>query len=448
MLLLFNQIITLLKFITYQTPSKFFQEFEEHSTLLNLRYVKIISAVLLSISSFARILSIIFYDDVLKINTYQELSINNWIQISGCTLFLFLSSYALKNIKSIKSIKYQKIIALVFIAYFLTISFTVSYIISLYNTKNTLVVFLIGIITVSLFFIIEYRKLLGIVAYIISVYLISMVFPDIPVQQKIINSVAAFILGAMLFSFSRYSYYFKSSHFIQIKELEEKNMEIVRLNTQKGEILSFVAHDLRAPINNIEALSNLMLIDNEHNGEAKMIVNSATQAKSIINDLIEAAKQDNNDLPTEYISLNAFVQRLVAKWEVNTDRKIRLSMGKEHLFLKVNPSKLERVIDNLISNAFKFSSIYKPIDITITKNDDKAIIKVADFGIGIPQHLQAHIFEQFSIAGRQGLQGEKSIGLGLHISYKIIEQHHGELSVESRENEGTTFTIQLPLVSA
>jgi signal transduction histidine kinase len=258
------------------------------------------------------------------------------------------------------------------------------------------------------------------------------------------NFIAGLILGMVLLSFSRYSYYFKSSHFVQIKELEEKNQEILLLNNQKSEILSFVAHDLRAPLNNIDALSELLLLENNDNNEVKMISNASLQAKNIINDLIEAVKTEQSEIQKETIPLQPYMDRIIDKWETNTKRKIEFSQEQENLNLHVNASKLERVIDNLISNAFKFSGSDKPVAIDVSTLKNKILIKVKDFGIGIPLELQSYVFDQFSKASRKGLLGEKSIGLGLHISHKIIEQHQGKLSVSSVENEGTTFTIQLP----
>lgn len=287
-----------------------------------------------------------------------------------------------------------------------------------------------------------------IVAYIVGVYFATTLFSDISTQQKIMNFIAGLILGIVLLSFSRYSYYFKSSHFVQIKELEEKNKEILLLNNQKSEILSFVAHDLRAPLNNIDALSQLLLLENDENKEIKMISNAALQAKNIINDLIEAVKTEQTEILKESILLKPYISRIISKWEANTTRKIEFKQEHDDLNMHINASKLERVIDNLISNAFKFSSSDKPISIDVSTLKNKVFIKVKDFGIGIPLDLQAHVFDQFSKASRKGLMGEKSIGLGLHISHKIIEQHRGELSVSSTENEGTTFTIQLPLKTA
>lgn len=432
----------MLQFLTYQTPAKFSKEFNEHADTTNLRSVKVISGFLLVISGIGRIISMFFSEDVVLIQGYQQFSLNNWFQISGSAFFLTLSTYAIKQQQ--KDLL-KKMIVFAFAAYFLTMAFNISYIVSQHNTKNTLFIFLVGIVATSLFFTLEIKQMKFIVAYIIGVYFATTLFSDIAIQQKIINFIAGLILGIVLLSFSRYSYYFKSSHFVQIKELEEKNQEILLLNNQKSEILSFVAHDLRAPLNNIDALSQLLLLEKSDNNEMKMISNSALQAKNIINDLIEAVKTEQAEIRKESILLKPYISRIISKWEANSARKIEFSQDREDLNMHANASKLERVIDNLISNAFKFSSSDKPISITVSILKNNIFIKVKDFGIGIPLDLQSHIFEQFSKASRKGLLGEKSIGLGLHISHKIIEQHKGELSVNSTENEGTTFTIQLPL---
>lgn len=439
------QTSSLLHFLTYQTPPKFLLEFEEHAGNLNLRSIKIITSFLIIVSGTARILSFIFPNEVALISGYEELSLNNWLQIIGSISFLALSTYIIKNGTSIYN---KKAITLAFVTYLLTISFNISYIISMYNTKNTLFVFLVGIMATSLFFTITYKHIKFVVIYIVSVYLMATIFSNVTIQEKIINFIAGLILGMILLSFSRYSYYFKSNHFVQIKELEEKNAEILLLNNQKSEILSFVAHDLRAPLNNIDALSQILLLEEGKNVEIKMIASSTLQAKTIINDLIEAVKTEPTDISKENIQLKPYITKIINKWETNCNRKIEFIQNNEELIIKANASKLERVIDNLISNAFKFSEVDKPVSIELSNLQSKVFIKVQDLGVGIPVALQAHVFEQFSRASRKGLLGEKSIGLGLHISYKIIEQHNGKLSVSSIENVGTTFTIQLPLKTA
>ncbi len=419
------------------------EDFKEFYSTSNLKQVKVLSMILLVITSSSRILTAIFYDEVVKIPSYTEHSIGNIIQLTGAAVFLTLSRIALKT--GNWSQRNKQTLTFAFILFLLIITFGVSYVISMHNTKNTLLMFLIGIVTVSLFFAVEYREIIAISIFIVVVFILSMVMPKIAFQEKITNVIAAFILGFILLCFSRYGYYFKSQHFVRLKQLEEKNLEIELLNNQKGEILGFVAHDLRNPLNNIEALSQLMLLEDETNIEAKMISNSAQQAKEIINDLLEAVKSDQGVLEKKRQELVAFLRLIVDRWEKNSKREILFTSNRETIFAEVNASKLERVLHNLISNALKFSPINKPIEITLIQHQNNACIAVKDSGIGIPENLHGYIFQQFSKASRKGLQGEKSVGLGLHISKRIIERHRGKLLMQSKENEGTAFTILLPL---
>ena len=79
-------------------------------------------------------------------------------------------------------------------------------------------------------------------------------------------------------------------------------------------------------------------------------------------------------------------------------------------------------------------------------NESQAVITVTDNGIGIPEDIKPYLFDRFSKAGRLGLKGEKSHGLGLNICKLIIEQHGGTIAVDSEVGRGTRFTISLPLV--
>lgn len=363
--------------------------------------------------------------------------------MTGMLCFLVVSNVTLKFYTN--KLLLQRIITLLFVIFLLLISYSTSYTVSLHNTKNTLALFLIGIVTVSLFFSLEYLEIILITVFITLVYWLTMVAAKISFDDKMTNFFAGSVLGFILFCFSRYGYFYKSKHFVRLKQLEEKNKEVEKLHTQQGEILGFVAHDLRNPLNNIEALS--ILLNKEHQREElELILKSAKQAKNIINDLIEAVKTDKTKLDTQSINLNSFITTTVEKWRANTNRDIVLDVGEQRILAYVNASKLERVLDNLISNAIKFSSDDKKIDVSLKKISKRIEIKVKDDGIGIPKELIAYIFQQFSQAGRNGLHGEKSIGLGLHISQKIMQQHGGQLLVESEEDKGTTFTAQFPLL--
>jgi signal transduction histidine kinase len=104
------------------------------------------------------------------------------------------------------------------------------------------------------------------------------------------------------------------------------------------------------------------------------------------------------------------------------------------------------VVNNLITNAIKFSFLGTTIQVTISINDKFARIQVKDEGIGIPTSVQPQIFEMFTSAKRHGTVGERSYGLGLSICKQIVEELGGRIWFESVEAKGSSFFVELPLV--
>ena len=428
---------------SYQTPAKFSEAFKAFYAHANVKQIKFLSSIIIAITVITRLFGIFYEESVLQIKGYQEYSLSNWVQMIGAFVFFLLSSQAIKSHNW--SIKQKRRLTLSFIIFILLISLGVSYVVSAYNTKNTVTMLLLGIVAVSLFFAVEFKEIILATFVLTIVFILSMVYPKISFEDKLLNVAVAIIFAFILISFSRYNYYFKSQHFIRIKELEDKNFEIQQLNNEKKDILNFVAHDLRNPLNNIESLSNLMMLSEEHSDEATMIANSAKQAKEIINDLLIGVRPSPHYSKTERINLSENLSNTVQRWVTNTQRNVQFIDNSKESYIHINRSKLERVLDNIISNSIKFSASDLPISIVLTNSINQATVKIQDFGIGIPKELQKNIFDQFSKSGRIGLQGEKSTGLGLHISKKIIEEHNGELLMTSEENKGTTFTIVFPL---
>lgn len=378
---------------------------------------------------------------------FGEYNISNMIQITAGSIFIIMSTIAAKP--NSWTVKQRNLLTLIFSMFLLSITFYISYIYSQHNTKNTMAVFLIGIFMVSIFFSLEFKYILILSLYTILLFIIGMIVPSLDLDQKTLNVGAAIILAFVLYICSRYSYFFKSQHFTQLRQLEEKNIEVQELNRQKSEILGFVAHDLRNPLNNIEALSRIILEENQgvENTEATLILSSSKQAKDIINDLIEVVQDEKVPFQMVDINMVEYLSGICMSWQANAEeqRKINFIAHESELLSSVNPSKFNRVIDNLIGNGLKFSETNTPIDVEVLKKDRLCMIRVKDYGIGIPENLKTLLFDQFSKAGRQGLKGERSIGLGLHISRDIVEQHGGTLSLESEENKGSTFIISMPL---
>lgn len=109
----------------------------------------------------------------------------------------------------------------------------------------------------------------------------------------------------------------------------------------------------------------------------------------------------------------------------------------------LNSNKSGRVIHNLLANALKFTPAGGHVWVSLRHHAGRPRLTVQDTSVGIPVALQAHLFDKFSKAARAGLAGESTTGLGLFITQQIVRLHGGTIRVESREQAGTTFLIDL-----
>ncbi len=110
----------------------------------------------------------------------------------------------------------------------------------------------------------------------------------------------------------------------------------------------------------------------------------------------------------------------------------------------LNPNKFSRVVTNLLTNALKFTPAGGRVVVRLAEPAGRPRLVVQDTGVGIAPAVQAHIFDKFSTAARNGRYGESTTGLGLFITQQIVRLHGGKIWLESRENKGTTFFIDLP----
>lgn len=429
----------MLKLLFYQTDSKYQDQFILRYTRNDFQLVRLLSFCGFFIALTSRLLGSFYINKITEFPNYNEFSICNWIIIAGNLLF-YLSTFVRKI-----SIKSKRIITLLFVAFLLLSCLYISYVNSMHNTKNTLTMTLVGVFLVGIFFALEKKQVLIMFLLLFLSFWLSIVDGKISFQDKLLNACAGLTLSSVLLFISRYTYYLRSINFVRFKELEERNLEVELLNTQKNDVLGYVMHDLRAPLGNITMLNQFVRDKHPELEELKFIEKASLQANNIINDLLDAMKDNVGLLPTKSTNLVEFIGAVVAKWREANRREILFYVPVHAVFVEINAAKMERVVDNLMQNALKFSAQNTPIHISVSNEATNAIIKVTDFGIGIPEEKKEDIFKQFTTFGRSGLQGEKSIGIGLHITKKIIEQHKGTMLVESGEGQGTTFIIILPI---
>lgn len=272
-------------------------------------------------------------------------------------------------------------------------------------------------------------------------------------QSIVVNHFSGAIIIVGFYFISRMLYSYHANYFIQLKQIERNNHEITKIAQLKTEMLGIVAHDLRSPLNSITALVELSKSSgssiSERDQYSDMILEACNDARNIIRDLILIVKGESaQGLQLKETNLNLLLTQIQQQWahQVKDDKKLLLTLPETIVNAWIDQDKMARVFDNLIGNAIKFTEDGGNIHLLLQQRDkDNITVTIADSGIGIPEHLQPYLFDRFSKAGRLGLKGEKSHGLGLNICKQIVEQHGGKIHLESKVKEGTKFHIVLPV---
>jgi len=236
-------------------------------------------------------------------------------------------------------------------------------------------------------------------------------------------------------------------------QLEDALALVQKRSEEKDRILHIVAHDLRSPIASIMMLSNVIKKSDNKEETDKVLQymhTACNNSLTLIAEILGAAESNNNENDVqETIDVDKLVNDSVELLRVKASEKkqtFNLQLNGKEKFFIANREKINRVINNLLINAIKFSNDNKQITVTTSVKDKKVQIAVQDYGIGIPERLKDKVFERFTKAKRKGTMGEPTFGLGLSICKEITEYYNGSIWFESKENEGTTFYLEFPRV--
>ncbi len=240
------------------------------------------------------------------------------------------------------------------------------------------------------------------------------------------------------------------------RELQKTNAELVKLNELKNQFLGMAAHDLRNPIGVILTYSDFLLeeagdvLKEEHAQFLAIIRKSSEFMLSLLNDLLDVAKIESGrlDLDLEPADLVALIRNNVTLNQSLADKKsIRIIFRNDMPLptILMDRTKIEQVLNNLISNAIKFSPLGTTVEVNILKSANHLTVSVRDDGQGIPESERKKLFQPFSRTSVKSTGGEKSTGLGLAIVRKIVMGHGGKIGVDSEVGRGSTFYFTLPL---
>jgi two-component system, OmpR family, sensor kinase len=239
------------------------------------------------------------------------------------------------------------------------------------------------------------------------------------------------------------------------RELTRKNIELARLNELKNKFLGMAAHDLRNPIGVIMGFSDYLMEDMESVMSEdqvqmlKTIQSSSEFMLHLLEDLLDIAaiesgklmlvlqKTDLTTLVRKNANLNAII---AAKKNINIQVEAHGPIPE----VKIDVNKIEQVMNNLISNAIKYSMPGTLIKVNISCGNDLITVAVTDQGQGIPTDEMEKMFNPFQQTSVKATAGEKSTGLGLSIVRNIVLGHGGNIWVESMMGEGSTFFFTLP----
>jgi two-component system sensor histidine kinase/response regulator len=240
------------------------------------------------------------------------------------------------------------------------------------------------------------------------------------------------------------------------RELEQKNIQLEILNQEKNHFLSIAAHDLRNPLMTIYTAADLITeeLKDKTSSETKeffeMIKQSSKFMRGLIEELLDVSVIDSGKLSIhlEPVNLTELIRNNVALNRVIAGRKqitVEYHCVNDSPVLQLDRKKIEQVLNNLISNAIKYSFPRSKVKIHSKCESNNLVISVNDDGQGIPPAEMDKLFKPFSRTSVKATSGESSTGLGLVIVRKIVEAHNGRVWAESQVKKGSTFYISFPV---
>jgi signal transduction histidine kinase len=248
---------------------------------------------------------------------------------------------------------------------------------------------------------------------------------------------------------------------LTFKNMTERiNMQMERLeqsDAMRRELVANVSHDLRTPLATMRGyIETLLLKDESLSGEErrnylKIAISHCERLSTLIADLFELAKLEAHDkmIHAEPFSLSELVQDVLQKFELTAQErhiKIMTNIGQELPFVHADIAMIERVLENLLDNALRYTPEAGSVNIELINHDaDSITVEISDTGCGIPENELPNIFDRFYTTDRSRKGKVSHSGLGLAVTKKILELHGTSVQVKSDQNSGTTFTFNLPV---
>ncbi|MDA7800621.1 ATP-binding protein [Gammaproteobacteria bacterium] len=266
---------------------------------------------------------------------------------------------------------------------------------------------------------------------------------DIEFEIEIDNKNTQWVLGSMNQSKTTGEFILVVHDITQLRQL----------NSMRRDFISNLSHELRTPVSVIRANSETLLdgaLENKKDAKvfAKAILRNSERLSLMVSDLIDLSRIEYGDLKLNIvpIDLDSFIEPFILSMESLTKKKgINLTYKPAHKTkIKADVQALERILTNLIDNAFKYSPEESFIEISTKQDDNNVRVMVSDNGIGISEADKGYIFDRFYRAASARASHNKGSGLGLAIVKNLVNSLNGEVGVSPGSPEGSTFWFTLP----
>ncbi|NDJ85993.1 MAG: response regulator [Chloroflexi bacterium] len=232
----------------------------------------------------------------------------------------------------------------------------------------------------------------------------------------------------------------------EIKQLEE-------LNQMKDHFVRTVSHEMKNPLALIMGYVELLLEDEMvPEGEAREFIISiqrhTQQMGNLIRDLLDLSRIETGmSLDLEATKLAPLIETSIDNFKFLAEKKsitIDYTPPETEVVLTIDPSRVQQVLDNLLSNAIKYTPAKGTVGLSVEVAPERATIRVKDTGLGIPQEVLPRIFDRFYRVQRDDDDATEGTGLGLAIVKAVVDQHGGDIQVETVVGQGSTFNVTLP----
>lgn len=324
------------------------------------------------------------------------------------------------------------------------------------ETKNVIGVIVMSFSTKSIVdirTIVESKAMVLCIAIVIAVIMLAILYSSYITKpfKKVTSSVDRLTEGYLDEKLT-------VSGFTEMKNiLESFNHMIVRmqkLEKSRQEFVSNVSHELKTPITSIKVLADSLVMQEDAPVEMYRefmvdITEEIERENKIINDLLSLVKLDKtaSEMNIASININELLEQLMKRLRpIAAKRNIEVVLESYRpVIAEVDEVKLSLAISNLIENAIKYNFDEGWVRVSLNADHKFFYIKVSDSGVGIPEDAQDFIFERFYRVDKARSRETGGTGLGLSITRNAILMHRGAIKVYSKVNEGTTFTVRIPL---